>query len=67
MAKLTWDNLNRFQRNHVTKSTKVFAEVENNDNLSDEQKDVLFLDHYNELVKADYTSFNFPTSVPSRK
>lgn len=67
MSKLTWDNLNRFQRNHVTKDAKVFGEVENNPNLSDEQKDVLFLDHYNALVKQDYTNYKFPTSVPSGK
>lgn len=67
MSKLTWDNLNRFQRNHVTKDAKVFAEVENNPDLNDEQKDVRFLDEYNKLVKADYTNYKFPTSVPSRK
>ncbi len=67
MSKLTWDNLNRFQRNHVTKDAKVFAEVENNPDLSDEQKDVRFLDEYNKLVKQDYTNYKFPTSVPSRK
>jgi len=67
MKKLTWDNLNRFQRNHVTKDAKVFVDVENNANLTDRQKDVLFLDHFNELVKADYTNYKFPTSVPSKK
>lgn len=66
MAKLTWENLNRFQRTHVTKEAKVFAEIENNNDLSEEQKDVLFLDNYNKIIKADYSSFKFPSSVPTK-
>ncbi len=65
MAKLTWNNLNRFQRNFVTKEAKVFAEIENNPKLSEEQKDVLFLDNYNLLIKADYSSYKFPSSIPT--
>ncbi len=67
MKKLTWENLNRFQRNHVTREAKVFVEVENNANLSDRQKDVLFQEHFNVLLKQDYTNFKFPTSIPSKK
>ncbi len=63
--KLTWENLNRFQRNYVTRQTPVFMEVENNTGLTEEQKDVLFLTHYNELVKADYSNYKFPSSVPT--
>lgn len=65
MAKLSWNNLNRFQRNYVTKEAKVFVEVENNEKLNEEQKDVLFIEHFNAIVKADYTSYKFPTSIPT--
>ncbi|RZA22449.1 MAG: hypothetical protein EOP10_15500 [Proteobacteria bacterium] len=65
MAKLSWNNLNRFQRNHVTRETKAFVEIENDDKLSERQKDVLFIDHYNTIIKQDYSSYNFPTSVPT--
>ena len=65
MAKLTWNNLNRFQRSFVTKSHKAFVEIENDAKLNEEQKDVLFLEHYNNLVKADYTTFKFPSSIPT--
>jgi hypothetical protein len=65
MAKLSWNNLNRFQRNHVTRETKAFVEVENNSTLSERQKDVLFIEHYNQLLKQDYAGYAFPTSVPT--
>lgn len=65
MAKLTWNNLNRFQRNHVTREHKAFVEIENDAKLNEEQKDVLFLEHFNNLVKADYSTYKFPTSIPT--
>lgn len=65
MAKLTWNNLNRFQRSFVTKSHTAFVEIENDAKLNEEQKDVQFLEHYNNLVKADYSNFKFPTSIPT--